>query len=398
MSRTSILTDDSTIHNFISKLHLPLYFSRPVIRHIIDFIIGATQKGYRGKIHDLVELSFASCHRTTFGHFLAKGVWNESYLWKTMKTHVDQTIKSTAKHTTSPIFALYDDTIAKKTMPSSQAVHPMEATDFHFSHLECKTVLGHQLLCAMLSIEKTTLPYHMEHYEKGSISKIDKVCEIAASLPIPVGSGYGLCDSWFTCKKVIDAHLKNGYHLIGGLKTNRIIYPQGIRTSIKNFASFIGKNDVRLVTVNRQSYWIYRYEGALNEIDNAVVVFCWPKDALLNAKAMRTFLCTDTELDTQTILQYYSKRWPIETFFRQTKGNLGLNQYQMRSITAIKRFWALTTLTYLFCTIGTSKKTSLASGISIIRKKVKSNLYTWIFSQAKEGVSLSHILDRLKCS
>jgi hypothetical protein len=103
-------------------------------------------------------------------------------------------------------------------------------------------------------------------------------------------------------------------------------------------------------------------------------------------------------LATQTILEYYSKRWSIETFLRQTKGNLGLNQYQRRSITAIKRFWAFTTLTYLFSTIGTSKIISLASGISSIRKQVKSNLYTWIFSQAKAVVSLSHILDRLKCA
>jgi len=36
---------------------------------------------------------------------------------------------------------------------------------------------------------------------------------------------------------------------------------------------------VRLVTVNHQSYWVYRYEGALNDLDNAVVLFSWHKDA-----------------------------------------------------------------------------------------------------------------------
>ncbi|WP_349292279.1 transposase [Thermoanaerobacterium thermosaccharolyticum] len=42
-------------------------------------------------------------------------------------------------------------------------------------------------------------------------------------------------------------------------------------------------------------------------------------------------MCTDTELDTKTILNYYNQRWPIEIFFRQTKNNLGLNTYQVRS-------------------------------------------------------------------
>lgn len=396
MSHTSILSDDSTIHNFISKLHLPLYFSRPVIRHITDFIAGATQKGYRGKVTDLVELSYASCHRTTFGHFLAKGVWNESYLWKAIKTQVLRAIGSTAKQTTSPTFAIYDDTIAKKTKPSSQAIHPIEATDFHFSHLECKTVWGHQLLCAVLSCGSLTLPYHLEHYTKESTSKIDKVCQIADSLPIATGPAYALCDSWFTCRKVIDAHYKKGYHLIGGLKTNRIIYPQGIRIAIKDFATYIAKNDVHLVTVNRQRYWVYRYEGALNDVDNATVLFCWPQDAFLNPKALRCFLCTDVSLDTSTLLNYYSRRWPIETFFRQTKGALAVNNYQVRPLTAIKRFWVLTVLTYLFCVIGDLVTSSFAKGLSDARKTMKTNVFEWVYTQAQAGVPLSQVLLRLK--
>ncbi len=398
MSHTSILADDSTIHNFISKMCPPLYFSEPARKHIANFITGASQKGYRGKVTDIVDLGFASCHRTTFGHFLSKGVWNESFLWKTMKSLVLTAVNKAAKQTTVPVFAIYDDTISKKTKPSSQASHPIESTNFHFSHLECKTVWGHQLLAALLSVGSLTLPYHFEHYEKESISKIDIVCQIANSLPIATSSAYALCDSWFTCTKVIEAHFKKGYHFIGGLKTNRIIYPQGIRISLKDFATYIKKDDVRLVTVNRQSYWIYRYEGALNDLDNAVVLFAWPKDAFLNPKAMRCFLSTDMELDTQTTLEYYSKRWPIETFFRQSKGNLGINQYQIRHIKAIKRFWALTVLTYIFCVLRLNKGSSFAQGLSATRKEVKGNLVTWIYKQSQANIPLSKILERLKAA
>lgn len=158
MSHTSILADDSTIHNFISKTCPSLYFSEPARKHIADFIAGASQKGYHGKVADIVDLGFASCHRTTFGHFLSKGVWDESYLWKVIKEMVLSAIIKTSKKTLSLIFAIYDDTISKKTKPSSQAKHPIEATDFHFSHLECKTVWGHQLLAALLSVGSLTLP------------------------------------------------------------------------------------------------------------------------------------------------------------------------------------------------------------------------------------------------
>lgn len=103
-------------------------------------------------------------------------------------------------------------------------------------------------------------------------------------------------------------------------------------------------------------------------------------------------------LDTKTALEYYSKRWPIEIFFRQTKGNLGFNQYQMRDITAIKRFWALTTLTYLFCAIGVSKISVFAKGLYHMRREFKADLFSWVYNQAQAGVSLAKILVRLKSS
>lgn len=47
----------------------------------------------------------------------------------------------------------------------------------------------------------------------------------------------------------------------------------GLILSFKQFTQYIEKNDVYLVTVNNSKYWIYRYEGHLNGVDNAVVLF-----------------------------------------------------------------------------------------------------------------------------
>ncbi|WP_231968967.1 transposase [Thermoanaerobacterium sp. RBIITD] len=63
---------------------------------------------------------------------------------------------------------------------------------------------------------------------------------------------------------------------------------------------------------------------------------------------IKSFICTDTELDTETILNYYSQRWPIEIFFRQTKNNLGLNTYRVRSTKSIDRLLCLISMTYLY--------------------------------------------------
>jgi IS4 transposase len=95
------------------------------------------------------------------------------------------------------------------------------------------------------------------------------------------------------------------------------------------------------VTVNNVTYLVYRYEGSLKGLDNAVVLLCWPEKAFKQPNALHAFLCTDVELDTQTILDRYSTRWPIEIFFRESKNNLGLKGYQVRSSQSIDRLLLL---------------------------------------------------------
>ncbi|MBJ6362343.1 transposase [Paenibacillus sp. MAHUQ-46] len=228
-----------------------------------------------------------------------------------------------ANRTGEPLFVIHEDTIVKKTKPSSRAASPIERTGFHHSRLEGKVVWGHQVQATVVQSNGISLIHSLDLYDKtnahpdGTVyMKIDRLCDMASTLPLPPHSGYVLVDAWFTTTRVIDRYAAAGYHLIGGLKTNRILYPQGIRMSVQEFATHIRKEDVRLVTVNHASYWTYRYEGALNDIDNAVVLLCWPEHAFGESKALRAFLCTDVSLETETISAYYAKHWPIEIFFR----------------------------------------------------------------------------------
>lgn len=395
MSHKNILTEESPIKQFLFKLNFFLYFSKPVLKHIEQFIKGSVQKGYNGTITDIVLLSFADCHRTTFGKFLSQSVWNIDYAWKAIKKFVVKTIIENTTDDT-PIFAIYDDTISEKTKPSSKAENIIQEAGYHKSHLKKKQVYGHQLFTTMLSTGAKVLPYSVERYRKGEKSKIQMLCEIISELPLPQGKAYGLCDSWFTNKEVINAHFKKGYHLIGALKTNRIIYPKGVNIQVKDFAQYIEKNDVCLVTVNNSKYWTYRYEGKLNGIDNAVVLFCWPENAFKKEGALHTFLCTDTELSTQTILEYYSKRWPIEIFFKQTKNNLGLDSYQVRSTKSIDRILLLISLTYIFCTIQKDAGDSFSKGLIICRNRVKKDNIQWIYDCAKRNIPIETVFKTMK--
>jgi len=53
-------------------------------------------------------------------------------------------------------------------------------------------------------------------------------------------------------------------------------------------------------------------------------------------------------LTTQTILDYYSERWSIETYFKQVKGTFVFQGVQVSHQRAIERYWLLVQFAYLF--------------------------------------------------
>ena len=121
------------------------------------------------------------------------------------------------------------------------------------------------------------------------------------------------------------------------MKTNRILYPDGKRTSAADMASSLDPGCFHPVTVKVRTYMVYRYEGPLNKIDHAVVLLSYPNASVGKKNALRVFLCSDTSLSDETILDYYANRWSIEVFFRSHKRYLGLKSFMVRSAKAFDR-------------------------------------------------------------
>ena len=263
----------------------------------MSILISIFISGYHGKTTDFAKSS--SCHRTTIAHFLNSGKWDDSLLSDTLKQSVIEIIYSEAACTGNPVFCIVDDTIASKTKPSSRALHPIEDAYFHQSHLKGNPDYGHQAVAVMLSCNGIVLNYAFVMCNK-SVSKIDIVQNIAKELPVPPVMSYFLCDCWYVSEKIINTFAGKGFHTIGALKTNRMLYPFGIKTKLSEFAVLLSaaRSDFHLVKLKNQTYYVYRYEGKLNGIENAVVLFSYPEKAFGDSKALRAFLSTDVSLST----------------------------------------------------------------------------------------------------
>lgn len=168
----------------------------------------------------------------------------------------------------------------------------------------------------------------------------------------------------------------------------------GIRQKASELALHMRKSDpnVSLVTVDKRKFYVYRYEGNLNKISNAVVLLSYPEECFGNPKALRIFISTDVSLSTQEILDSYAKRWSIELFFRQSKQKLGLDKYQIRSSQGIQRYWLIMSLTHYLCCMCKGKYCTFEEGYFYLQEQLKEERITAIYRLIQHGASLKDVL------
>ena len=188
----------------------------------------------------------------------------------------------------------------------------------------------------MLSCNGIVLNYAFVMYNK-SISKIDIVQNIAKELPAPLVMSYLLCDCWYVSEKIINTFAQKGFHTIGALKTNRLLYPSGMKKKLSELAAELSvtHNGFDLATVKKRKYYVYR--------------------------------------------------WSIEIFFRQCKDKMALDGYQLCSAQGIKRYWLLMSPAHFMCIAGTGEFCSFETRYHKICGIVQLEKYRYLFQCAKES-------------
>ncbi len=353
------------IHKFLTMLGLALYFSKPVMKHLVHIVDAMITKGFSGTLTDLHHGSFHPNHRTTLSHFFTKSPWEEETLLRKLQQWVLHRVERSSKRENQPIFVSIDDTICQKTKPSSRATHAIQGCDWHYSHVEKKPIWGHSLVWLMVHTMTQAFPFAFRLYDKAA-GKSEMLSSLDVSRPV-----YVLMDSWYPSKTLVGACLKKGFHVIAMLKTNRILYPKGTAIQAKEFAKSMEPRDTRLVTVGKERYRVYRYEG----------------------KHLHCVLSTDRELSDEEILRYYAQRWSIECFFRQAKDQLKLDGYRVRGRRAVKRYWILVQLAYVYSMF--ESNSDVSDGLDLLRKRKGHSLVEFIYRAAKQNIPIDAVKKQL---
>lgn len=349
---TTILNQNETIINYISELNLP--YSSAIKNHMVNIVSGIIVTEGSKTILSVHNKITCNRDRSTGSRFLSSYSWNHEYVTQERIFHAISEISNTCEDSDVG-FLIIDDTLTKKNTSTKK----IEGLDFHNSHADGnKPKWSHCLVTSHYKINDYSIPLDFRQYHRKESSKklskkfLDKnelAMELINEFTPVTKNNYLLVDSWYTSAKILLHGLINGCHTIGRIKSNRVIYPAGIKTNVKKFSSYIRTNETSLVTASNNKYYVYRYEGKLNDIENVVVLISWTKNDLSDNPAF--IISTDVSLDNKTIISYYEKRWDIEVSYRYHKTALGFDEFQIQSLKSIHRYWSMIFLTYTFLEI-----------------------------------------------
>jgi hypothetical protein len=393
-----IVNENKKINKFLNKLNFKLYLTPTQIRYLVIYMYFCFEIYFNGKMTNISKIYFCDKHRSSINRFITDSPWDEEKILKILKTDVIKTIQDISIKSKKPIELIIDDTISKKSKPSSKALNTIEGTKFHFSHTDRKTVFGHQIVVCILKCGKKELPFDMVLYNKKTASKIEIALKVIKEVSKMIKIDILLTDSWYASEKIIKLTRIKNITFIGSLRTNRAIYPElknGESVQISRFIIGVKKKYFNLVTVNGTKYYTYRYTGKINGLKDVCIIITFPYGKFGIKGSLKAFITTDTELMTTEILHSYLRRWSIEVFIRECKGKLGLNNYQMRSLKGIRRYYIILMLTYYYI-ININKKLSFTNNFNNTQNNVFKNLLNYVYSGAKDSKPFEKILESLQ--
>jgi len=169
-----------------------------------------------------------------------------------------------------------------------------------------------------------------------------------------------LMDSWYLTSEFVQQLADHNKQWVSLLKSNRNLSMSGFQLrdaqghpiplpangviKVEALVPLIPATAYRQVDINQRSYWCFTVCTRLSGIGKVRLVISFQTADLSGSYAV--LVTNHTEWTAKQILATYLQRWTIETFYRDSKQLLGLNQYRVRSHSAMQSHWCLVFVAY----------------------------------------------------
>ena len=287
----------------------------------------------------------------------------------------------------------------------------MQGLGLHHSTTYDKRLPGHSLVQSLYVLLGRRCPLAPQLYRQQAVceaervpfaSKIDLMeATIRTFEPVAGTLTHVLLDTWYSAKCLWRAARERGFLITTGLKSNRWLRvedptaPQGWRwQQLSDYAAHLSTSDYRRITWPKgdDEVYVHVVTTRVRKLYCCQVVIVRQSLGAPLSQA-RYWASSDLEADPETLLVHIAARWDIEVLFGDGKEELGLDQYQLMSATAIVRFWTLAMLAYVFLEEERDRlQTQWQRPVTIgearreIQRRHRRHVLDWLHKQFQSGI------------
>jgi SRSO17 transposase len=170
-----------------------------------------------------------------------------------------------------------------------------------------------------------------------------------------------LFDSWYLSQALVE-HLKIlKKDWVSLLKSNRNLETQSFvlrdeagdpisfeesHIQVQKWVPLIPPSAYHPITSEGKTYWCFTLTVRVSKLGKVRILVSFDNAELEGTYAI--LVTNRFDWSAQHLLDTYLQRWPIETFYQDGKGHLGLGEYRMRNAEAFGKHWCLVFVAYSF--------------------------------------------------
>jgi len=304
-------------------------FTRPQYKNFRDFVIGLIVSDNK-TIQEIADC-FGRVDQSSLNRFLTLSEWD------TKKVN-DKRIAQIKQHNKlGKGILICDPTNIHKSGKE------MEYANYHYSGMTKEKEWGYFLVNSFFSDGKTEFPVCADFYireedadEKHPFRTIREICLSQLDYAVKKLSIWlfiadaGLYAD-FLIQKIRDRGLK---YIIGTRTTNKVSIGRGKRISIEEYLNTLTDDDFEFYFIDGEAYFLHTVEIYERNIGKEKLLISY-KDG--DEEEIRINVTNLLQHSDENLLALLLKRWKIETWHRDGKQHLGLEDYQVRKFGAMQK-------------------------------------------------------------
>ncbi len=345
-------------------------FTRPQLKNFQTYVSGIILSPVH-TISYMNSMFYAHSDQSALNNFITDSTWSDEKLEDARYRYILEGIRRCEKDTEGKGILILDDTLSHH-----ESAKHMEFAGKFYDHTDQSFTWGHDVVTTHLAKGRLSIPLSSEIYLKddqlnedylSSINRRTKNKEealpgdvkqilenenfktkneigrelISKAFDKGIPFSYVIADSWFLNSETVGLIESLKKDWVFGCKSDRVVLMPNGWTSLSEWAKTLPNDKFKSVNVwyekKKHVFYCYASNLKMRSLDGRRIRIVVSYDNK-ELEGDPHFYCTNrVDWNIYQILSLYARRWRVDVFYRESKQNLGLEDYEMRKIRGARR-------------------------------------------------------------